>query len=134
MPGTSKLLQTSVCPIRWGDMDAQGHVNNTVFFRYMEQARIDWLDGFGWLSTQRTHNIVIVHAACTFLLPVVYPGVVETRVYAAEPGRSSIETTYEMRVQGDDRICAHGSAKLVWVDAVTGKSSPLPDELRAALT
>ena len=30
-------------PIRWGDMDALGHVNNTVYFRYMEQARIEWL-------------------------------------------------------------------------------------------
>ncbi|MDB5949239.1 MAG: acyl-CoA thioesterase, partial [Massilia sp.] len=31
-------------PIRWGDMDAMGHVNNTVYFRYFEQARISWFD------------------------------------------------------------------------------------------
>ena len=36
-------VQTTIIPIRWGDMDAQGHVNNTVYFRYMEQARIEWL-------------------------------------------------------------------------------------------
>ena len=37
------LVHTSRLPIRWGDMDALGHVNNTVYFRYMEQARIEWV-------------------------------------------------------------------------------------------
>jgi acyl-CoA thioester hydrolase len=35
-------------PIRWGDMDAMGHVNNTVYFRYMEQLRISWFDAMGF--------------------------------------------------------------------------------------
>ena len=39
-----KLVHTEIIPIRWGDMDAMGHVNNTVYFRYMEQARICWFD------------------------------------------------------------------------------------------
>ena len=34
-------------PIRWGDMDAMGHVNNTVYFRYIESARIAWLEQAG---------------------------------------------------------------------------------------
>ena len=34
-------------PIRWGDMDAFGHVNNTVYFRYMEQVRISWFEQLG---------------------------------------------------------------------------------------
>ena len=43
MTGPRLLVHTSVQSIRWGDMDALGHVNNTVYFRYMEQARIEWL-------------------------------------------------------------------------------------------
>ena len=43
MTGPRLLVHTSTQPIRWGDMDALGHVNNTVYFRYMEQARIEWL-------------------------------------------------------------------------------------------
>lgn len=128
-----KHLQTSLCPIRWGDMDAQGHVNNTVYFRYMEQARIEWLDGFGWLADQKNYTIMIVNAACTFLAPLTYPGTVETRVFASPPGRSSVETWYELREEGRDQLCAEGRAKLVWVDAVSGKSCPIPDALRAAL-
>lgn len=114
-------------------MDALGHVNNTVYFRYMEQARVEWLERFDWLGEQRSQTTVVVKASCTFLIPIVYPGVVETRLYGGNPGRSSVETWYELRVQGDERLYAEGNAKLVWVDAGSGKSSPLPDRLRAAL-
>src|SRR5262249_4596236 len=44
MTATRTAVHSTTLPIRWGDMDAQGHVNNTVYFRYMEQARIEWLD------------------------------------------------------------------------------------------
>jgi len=51
-----KLVHVERIPIRWGDMDAMGHVNNTVYFRYMEQARISWFDalvprGKAWKAT-----------------------------------------------------------------------------------
>ena len=39
-----KLVHTERIPVRWGDMDAMGHVNNTVYFRYMEQTRICWFE------------------------------------------------------------------------------------------
>ena len=44
LPEHKKQVHEMVIPIRWGDMDAMGHVNNTVYFRYMEQARIEWLE------------------------------------------------------------------------------------------
>ena len=37
------LLHVCRIPLRWGDMDANGHVNNVLFFRFMEQARVEWL-------------------------------------------------------------------------------------------
>ena len=40
-------------PIRWGDMDAFGHVNNTVYFRYMEQVRISWFEQIGLAGGNR---------------------------------------------------------------------------------
>ncbi|MBM3384043.1 MAG: acyl-CoA thioesterase, partial [Betaproteobacteria bacterium] len=50
------LAHVERIPIRWGDMDAMGHVNNTVYFRFMEQARISWFDRLvpedaAWKST-----------------------------------------------------------------------------------
>jgi acyl-CoA thioester hydrolase len=43
VPEQKKLAHEMVMPIRWGDMDAMGHVNNTVYFRYLEVVRIEWL-------------------------------------------------------------------------------------------
>jgi acyl-CoA thioester hydrolase len=123
-----KLVLTSVLPIRWGDMDALGHVNNTVYFRYMEQTRVEWLDRIGFdLGGKSEEGVVIVNASCTFLLPLTYPGDVEVRMFFAAPGRSSLQTYYEMRKVGDDTLYAEGAAKMVWVSMATGKSAPLPD-------
>ena len=126
-------VHTSIQPVRWGDMDALGHVNNTVYFRYMEQARIEWLyalaeEGAGYTSGT---GPVIVNASCTFLVPIVYPGEVEVRMYLAEAGRSSIGSHYELDCAG--KRMAEGAAKIVWIELASGRSVPLPGLLRAKL-
>ena len=127
------LIHTTQIPIRWGDMDAYGHVNNTIYFRYMEQARCEWLEAMDIGVGIGDSGPVIVNASCTFLIPLTYPGTVEVRTFVGEPGRSSIPTFVEMRVVGDERIYAEGAAKVVWMDTRTGKSVHLPDRVRASL-
>ena len=126
-----RLVHSTEIPIRWGDMDAQGHVNNTVYFRYAEQGRIEWLASLGLLERGSGGSPVVVNASCSFLIPFVFPGTVELRTYLANPGRSSVASYYEMRLAGDDRLYAEGAAKIVWTDAVTGKSMALPEALRS---
>ena len=100
-----KLIFTTILPIRWGDMDGMGHVNNTVYFRYMEQARIEWFESLGYNTGQNAREgPVIVNASCTFLVPLVYPGDIEVRMSLGHPGRSSLPTHYELRLVGDDRL------------------------------
>lgn len=128
------LLHTSRIPIRWGDMDAYGHVNNTVYFRYAEQNRVEWFEAQGLgCGVKHDQAPVIVNAACTFHIPMTYPGTVEVRMYGSHLGRSSFMTEFEMRIEGDDRIYASGTSKVVWTDTATGKSAPLPDYLRKVL-
>jgi len=132
MHAERKLLLTTRIPVRWGDMDAYNHVNNTVYFRYFEQARVEWLEAMNFaVRPDRADAPVIINASCTFLIPVNYPATVEVRLFAGDPGRSSVMTWYELRVVGDDRLYAEGAAKVVWMDTRTGKSVPLPDTLRA---
>ncbi len=109
-------MHTSRQPIRWADMDMLGHVNNTVFFRYCEQARIEWTYGLheGGDAYAET-GPVIVNASCTFLLPLVYPGEVEVRMFLADPGRTSVGSYYEILKDGTKH--ADGAAKLVWIDS-----------------
>lgn len=129
------LIHTSHMKVRWGDMDAFGHVNNTVYFRYMEQTRIEWLEVAVGGMVEDGLGPVIVNAQCTFLRQLKYPADIEIRMYAAAPGRSSVETTYEIRrVDQPEIIYAEGGAKIVWVNFIQEKSVPLPDRIRQTLT
>ena len=51
LPEHKKLTYQMEIPVRWGDMDAMGHVNNTIYFRYFEIARLEWLYSVGATST-----------------------------------------------------------------------------------
>jgi acyl-CoA thioester hydrolase len=133
MEHKKKLIHVTRMPIRWGDMDAYGHVNNTIYFRYMEQARVEWIEEMGVPVRPGGNGPVIINASCTFLIPMNYPGMVEVRTYVGHPGRSSVQTYVEMRIEGDERIFAEGAAKVVWMDTQTGKSVALPDHVRALL-
>lgn len=130
-----RLVHVVRMPIRWGDMDAMGHVNNTIYFRYFEQARIDW---FLELGTPADPGLefgpVIVNAHCAFLRQLRYPGEIEVRTYVGALGRSSFETIQEVRRCDDlDVVMAAGGAKVVWIDYRREKSVVLPDALRATL-
>lgn len=131
MENRRKHVHTSLIPIRWGDLDAYGHVNNTVYFRYFEQCRVEYLAGFGVDVVPQGKAPVIINAACTFLVPLNYPGSVEVTMSCAAPGRSSISSFYEIRRQGEATLFASGDAKIVWMDVATGKSAPIPEALRA---
>ncbi|GAB1459301.1 thioesterase family protein [Thauera sp.] len=132
MSPNAQLIYTTRMPVRWGDMDAYGHVNNTVYFRYFEQTRVEWLEQMGSrVSPDEAVGPVIINASCTFLAPVNYPATVVIKMYAGEPGRSSVMTWYELFIEGDERLYAEGAAKTVWMDMRTGKSAPIPADVRA---
>ena len=132
LPERKKLVHEMVIPIRWGDMDAMGHVNNTVYFRYFETVRIAWFDAIGCQPDPRGQGPVIVNAFCTFIRQLEYPGEVLAKHYVANPGRSSFDSY--MTLERSDRpgeVCTNGYAKIVWTDFPAQKSAPLPDWIRA---
>jgi acyl-CoA thioester hydrolase len=128
------LVHTSRQSIRWGDMDMMGHVNNTLYFRYMEQARLEWIyslspDGAPYTGSKT--GPVIVNASCTFLVPLVYPGDLEVTMFLGEPGRTSVNSFYEILMGG--RKYAEGASKLVWIDLASGRPVPVPENVMAPL-
>lgn len=129
------LLSIFKIPVRWSDMDANGHVNHTTYFTYFEQARIDWLERVGMQNTAEGEGPVVVQTSCNFTHPIPYPETLEVRVYAGAPGRTSFRTFYEIvgSVEAGAKY-ADGEAVMVWVDRSSGKSCPMPDTLRALLT
>lgn len=134
MSAARKLVHSCRIPVRWGDMDAYGHVNNTIYFRYCEEARVGWAESMGFpVRADVGEGIVIINAACTFLIPITYPATVRVDMFVGEAGRSSFMSWHELRVEGDDRLYAEGSSKMVWMNHSTGKSAPMPEVLRAFL-
>jgi acyl-CoA thioester hydrolase len=122
---------TSYIPVRWGDMDAFGHVNNTLYFRYFEETRFQWMLEKD-LPIQGDSYPVVVTIGGTFLRPVFYPATLRIDVFVSEQGRSSFMVTYKIYDNHDEtNACSEGYSKVVWVDKVTGKSVPLPDAVRA---
>lgn len=136
MPSAPRpLLHTSRIPVRWGDQDAFGHVNNALYFRYFEQARIEALlaaCGDAWPNNGGLP--ILAATSAEFLRPIHAPATAVVQVYGGSPGRTSFVHYYELRLEGEgDALYATCEARLVWVDR-EGRPTPLPDTLRALLS
>jgi acyl-CoA thioester hydrolase len=129
-----KPVHIEKIPIRWGDMDALGHVNNANYFRYMEQARIAWFERLKSPLVPGAEGPLIITAACTFLKPIIYPATIEVAMSTGEPRRSSFQTFFEIYLENEpNQIFALGESIVVWADYTAGKSLPLPQWLRQVL-
>jgi acyl-CoA thioester hydrolase len=134
LPEDKKLTLEMVIPIRWGDMDAMGHVNNTIYFRYMETIRLEWLFKVSGVRDARGNGAVIVNAFCNFIKQLEYPGDVLAKHYVANPGRSSFDAYITLeRTDDPGVIYASGGAKTVWINYAQQKSVPLPEAVRALI-
>jgi len=132
IPETKKLVYEMVLAMRWGDMDAMGHVNNTVYFRYLETTRIDWMYAVGCTPDPAGEGPVIVNAFCNFYRQLTYPGDLRVKLYVSDPARTTFETwaTIE-RTDEPGLISAAGGATTIWVDFPSQKAATLPDWMRA---
>jgi acyl-CoA thioester hydrolase len=131
IPEKKKLVYEMLIPIRWGDMDALGHLNNGSYFRYLESIRVDWMYAVGGKPDPKGEGPVIVNAFCNFYKQLEYPGNVLVRMYVSDPGRTTFETWATMaREEAPEVICAAGGATTIWVDFPAQKAKTLPDWLR----
>ena len=130
LPERKKLVHTMQMPIRWGDMDAMGHVNNTLYFRYLEVARIEWFRTIG--CNVNPQGPLIVNAFCNFHKQLEYPGDIVVKMYASDPGRSSFESWGEIvRGRSGDRLCERRRDHGVWI---SGRSVRAADWFREILS
>ena len=135
IPERKKLVHEMVIPVRWGDMDIMGHVNNTVYFRFMESIRIEWFVKLGYDPTPKGQGPIIVNAFCNFYKQIEYPSDVLAKLYVSDPGRTTFESWITLeRTDEPGVIYSAGGATAIWVDFPLQKAVPLPDEVRALVT
>ncbi len=127
MTKNKTIIHEKEVNVAWGDMDALGHVNNVRYFDYFQQARIEWLEALE-LDMQQTTGPVVVHIACTFLKPVIYPAKLILQSSLHHIGNSSLMMDHDLFQ--NDQLMAQGVCKIVWIDYVKNKSIRLPEKIR----
>ncbi len=119
-------------PVQWGEMDAYGHVNNTVLFRYFESARMAYFERCGFIASYERDRIgAILHStSCRFRRPLFCPdtALVATRVPQVQEDRFHMEYRVASRATGE--LVAEGTATIVSYDYTAGRKVPLPDAVR----
>jgi acyl-CoA thioester hydrolase len=119
-------------PVQWGEMDAYGHVNNTVFFRYFESARIVYLQRCGFLEAYDVERVgAILHSTdCRFRLPLIHPDTVQVGARATGVLEDRFTMTYRIVSLSADAVAADGTGVVVAYDYKANRKTALPDLVR----
>ncbi len=121
--------------VRYADIDAQGHVNNVVYFTYMEQARARYLEHLGlWDGRDFSAlGIILAEASCTYRAAIQYDQPIEVGVRTARLGQRSFDLEYLVRDAGDGREMAVGRTVAVAYDYRRGETVPIPESWRRTI-
>ena len=118
--------------VQWGEMDAYQHVNNTVYFRYFESARVLYLQKIGFEDYSRTGGIgpILGYTQCKFLKPLTYPDqvIVGARTLELREDRFIMELKIYSEKLG--KLAAVGTADMVAFDYRENRKARLPDAIR----
>jgi acyl-CoA thioester hydrolase len=119
-------------PVVWGEMDSYRHVNNVVYFRYFETARLEYFRRLGWFEYEEQTGVgPILHStSARFRRPLTYPDTiwVAARVPALEEDRFTME--YRLVSRRLAAVAAEGTGTIVTYHYARGMKTPIPEELR----
>jgi acyl-CoA thioester hydrolase len=119
-------------PIVWGDMDAYRHVNNVVYFRYFENARLEYFKQMGWLEYEEKTGIgpILAATSARFRRALTYPDeiAIAARVIDVAEDRFSLEHVIVSFAQ--QKVVTEGTGLVVAYHYGEGRKTKLPDELR----
>lgn len=125
--------RTVEIPVAWGEMDAYGHVNNAVYLRWLETARIAWFEACDFPEASGRSGPVLRTATVTYDRAVKYPDTVTVTVRPTRVGRTSVTLAYEVFSAVERGRVATGETVVVLADFERGTALELPGELRARL-
>jgi acyl-CoA thioester hydrolase len=114
-------------------MDAQSHVNNTVYFTYCESARVELLHKIGF-KAGLAKGPTLVHASCDFKRQVLYPAKLDVGLRVERISQRSFKMVYGIFFHGTDDLAAVAASVNAWANYAEGRAVELPEEIRASLT
>jgi acyl-CoA thioester hydrolase len=120
-------------PVRFRDIDGMGHVNNAVFFTYMEQARSEWYRHLMGIKSVAEFDFILAHASCDFKEAIGFGETVVVTVTLTRIGGSSFRFAYEVRSKQKGTLFATGESVQVCYDYGNKKPIPIPPAFRKKL-
>jgi acyl-CoA thioester hydrolase len=122
-------------PVQWGDQDAFQHVNNVVYFRWYESARIAYSSKIGLMDLLREHQIgpILAATANDYRRQITFPDTVDVGVRVVRIGRASLGMEHAIFSRTQQQIAATGTSTLVVFDYNQEKPHPVPDSIRQAI-
>ena len=122
-------------PVAWGDMDAMGHVNNAVYFRYFETVRIRCFAELGLGSIGQSDGVgpILHSASCRFRIPLTHPDTVTVGAQIGEVGDDRFVMRYRAVSHQHGAVAADGEALIVTFDYATGSKARVSEDLGALL-
>lgn len=122
-------------PVRWGDMDARGHVNNTIYYRYFESTRIALFQYFDLYEepTEVLVGPILSYQSCYYKAPLVYPDTILVGAKISDIEGSKIIIKHLLFSKKLDKVAAEGEAHIIWYNYEKKKREIISDDLKYKL-
>jgi acyl-CoA thioester hydrolase len=122
-------------PIAWGEMDAFNHVNNVVYFKYFESARIAYFERIGFPEWMKQHGVgpILASTQCRFRRPLSYPDRISVGARVTDLGTDRFTMAYAVFSHHLKDIAAVGEGLIISYDYRSNCKTLLPDSIREAI-
>ena len=119
--------------VRWRDLDAFNHVNNSKYLSYLEEARLRWMLSVPGQGLDDHVAPVVAAANLNYKRPIEWPAEVEIELFVERLGNTSVTIGHRIVDARDSGVLyCDGNVVMVWIDRGTGRAAQLPEAVRLA--
>ena len=119
--------------VRWRDLDAFNHVNNSSYLTYLEEARLQWLSHVPGPWFDEHAMPVMAASQINYRRPIAWPAQLRVQLFCERVGNSSMTIAHRViDAEHSDQLYCDGHVVMVWMDPASGKPVPLPEAIRTA--
>ena len=129
-----ELIRTPLA-VRWRDLDAFNHVNNSKYLSFLEEARLGWMMGLPGQGLDDDVAPVVAAASLNYRRPIAWPAQVVIELFVERVGNTSVTIGHRILDAGDRGVLyCDGNVVMVWIGRDSGRAAPLPDGVRESCT
>lgn len=119
---------TMQIPVQWGDMDAFGHVNNLVYLRWFESARVAYFNLFDGMELNSPDSVgpILAHSECRYKIPLEFPDTITVGARVTDIGEDRFSIHHRVVSHQHQKVAAEGTGLIVCLNYQTGSKAAIP--------